>query len=97
MPSISHEDWFEMAVTPPGAPRSTTGLAPVLTPKGRLRLVQDDGTALPLELWQRLQAAFARGAGHGLLQLGAGEVGTVLPAVPSYWREGRRLVCPSLP
>lgn len=60
MPSISHEDWFEMAVTPPGAPRSTTGLAPVLTPKGRLRLVQDDGTALPLELWQRLQAAFAR-------------------------------------
>lgn len=34
-----------------------------------------------------MQAAFARGAGHGLLQLGASEVGTTLPAVFSYWRE----------
>ncbi len=31
--------------------------------------------------------AFARGSGHGLLQLGADEAGTVLPPVFSYWRE----------
>src|SRR5207249_2406680 len=30
---------------------------------------------------------FARGPGHGLLQLGAAEVGTPLPAVFGYWRE----------
>jgi non-specific serine/threonine protein kinase len=34
-----------------------------------------------------LQSSFARGANHGVLQLGAGEVGTALPAVFSYWRE----------
>lgn len=63
-------------------------LAPVLTPHGHLSLVQEeDAIALDAEVAGRLQAAFARGAGHGLLQLGAGEVGTVLPAVFSYWRE----------
>jgi len=63
-------------------------LAPVLTPHGHLSLAQeDDAIALNAEVTERLQAAFARGAGHGLLQLGAGEVGTVLPAVFSYWRE----------
>jgi superfamily II DNA or RNA helicase len=35
----------------------------------------------------RLVAAFARGSGHGLLQLGADEVGTPLPADLSYWRD----------
>jgi len=63
-------------------------LAPVLTPHGHLSLAQeDDALALDAEVAERLQTAFARGAGHGLLQLGAGEVGTVLPAVFSYWRE----------
>ena len=84
----SHDGRIEMKTNPSGAPRSTTGLAPALTPHGRLSLVPaGDGQALPLALRQRLQAAFARGAGYGLLQLGAGEVGTVLPAVLSYWRE----------
>jgi len=63
-------------------------LAPVLTPHGRLMLAQqDDALALDAAVAERLQASFARGAGHGLLQLGAGEVGTALPAVFSYWRE----------
>jgi len=63
-------------------------LAPVLTPHGHLSLAEeDDALALDAEVAQRLQAAFARGAGHGLLQLGTSEVGTALPAVFSYWRE----------
>jgi non-specific serine/threonine protein kinase len=63
-------------------------LAPILTPHGHLSLAQEDGAlALDAEAALRLQAAFARGAGHGLLQLGVSEVGTALPAVFSYWRE----------
>jgi superfamily II DNA or RNA helicase len=63
-------------------------LVPALTPHGHLVLTGDrDAPALDSDLAQRLQNAFARGAGHGLLQLGAGEVGTVIPPVFSYWRE----------
>jgi non-specific serine/threonine protein kinase len=63
-------------------------LAPVLTPHGHLLLAQAaDAVALDEEVARRLEESFARGAGHGLLQLGAGEVGTALPAVFSYWRE----------
>lgn len=66
----------------------TVPLAPVLIPHGHLLLAQeDDALTLDAKVAQRLQASFARGAGHGLLQLGAGEVGTALPAVLSYWRE----------
>jgi hypothetical protein len=67
---------------------------PVLTPHGHLTLIDDrDGPALEPELAQRLQVAFARGSGHGLLQLGASEVGVPLPPVFSYWREfGARYV-----
>jgi non-specific serine/threonine protein kinase len=63
-------------------------LAPILTPHGHLSLAaEEDATALDEEVARRLEESFARGAGHGLLQLGAGEVGTALPAVFSYWRE----------
>jgi len=62
-------------------------LAPVLTPHGALILRQSDET-LALESGDsRLETAFLRGPGHGLLCLGADEVGTVLPPVLSYWRE----------
>jgi superfamily II DNA or RNA helicase len=69
-------------------------LSPVLTPHGRLLLAEaDEAPALPAALSQRLQEAFERGSGHGLLQLGAGEVGTVLPPVFGYWRDlGARYV-----
>ncbi|MPY89801.1 MAG: ATP-dependent helicase [Luteitalea sp.] len=72
----------------------TATLAPVLTPHGRLLLAHaDDASPLPPDLLQRLQEAFERGPGHGLLQLGAGELGTVLPAVLGYWRDfGARYV-----
>ncbi len=69
-------------------------LVPVLTPHGHLTLIEDrDASALEPELAQRLQHAFVRGSGHGLLQLGASEVGVALPPVFSYWREfGARYV-----
>src|SRR5687767_8497617 len=64
-----------------------SGLAPVLSPLGHLTLVPDaDAPPLPQEVSRRLHEAFARGAGHGLWALGAGEVGTELPALLGYWR-----------
>ncbi|MGZ5165572.1 MAG: hypothetical protein ACXWCQ_34175, partial [Burkholderiales bacterium] len=67
---------------------ASAGLALVLTPHGHLILAQsDDADALPAELTHRLEQSFARGSGHGLLQLGSGEVGTLLPPVLRYWRD----------
>ena len=67
---------------------STGALAPLLTPQGHLRLIPDaESAALPAALHNRLTAAFARDAGHGLLQLGAGEVGCALPPVLAWWRD----------
>ena len=63
-------------------------LAPVLTPHGVLTLrPSGDVASLDAGLGSRLEKAFAKGPGHGLLCLGADEVGTVLPPVLSYWRE----------
>jgi superfamily II DNA or RNA helicase len=64
-------------------------LAPVLTPHGLLTLARDaegEAQALEPERSLRLERAFARGSGHGLLFLGADEVGTVLSPTLSYWR-----------
>ena len=71
-----------------------TALAPVLTPHGVLTL-KPSGEAAALEFARsaRIEKSFVRGAGHGLLSLGADEVGTALPPVLSYWREfGSRYV-----
>jgi non-specific serine/threonine protein kinase len=60
-----------------------------------LLTLRQTGEALALEPEQgsRLEQAFVRGCGHGLLCLGADEVGTALPPVLSYWRElGARYV-----
>jgi superfamily II DNA or RNA helicase len=69
-------------------------LALVLTPHGHLIVAQETGApCLDHALAGRLQGAFERGPGHGLLQLGAEEAGTALPPVYSYWREfGARYV-----
>ena len=69
-------------------------LTPCLTPHGRLVLaLSDDAFELEPAFAQRIEKAFTRGAGHGLLQLGAAEVGHVLPPVFAYWREiGARYV-----
>ena len=61
-----------------------------LSPRGRLLLDPSvDGTADSIEgaLAQRVEAAFQRGQGEGLLQLGAREVGTALPPAFGFWRE----------
>ncbi len=63
-------------------------LEPVLTPHGLLTLRETwEALALEPEQGLRLEKAFARGSGYGLLWLGASEVGTALPPVLSYWRE----------
>ncbi|MEA2903291.1 MAG: hypothetical protein QOI12_678 [Alphaproteobacteria bacterium] len=69
-------------------------LAPVLTPHGVLVLRQTaEAAALDSVPDPRLVRAFERGTGHGLLCLGADDVGKTLPAVLSYWRElGTRYV-----
>lgn len=67
---------------------ATDFLAPLLTPHGHLRLAADsDAPPLPAALAQRLGDAFARGSGHGLLHLGAAEVGVFLPPAWAWWRE----------
>jgi hypothetical protein len=49
--------------------------------------IAGDSFELPPGLLRGLEQAFARGAGHGLLELGVGEVGTALPPEVSYWRD----------
>ncbi|MFZ5556740.1 MAG: DEAD/DEAH box helicase [Pseudomonadota bacterium] len=63
-------------------------LSLALTPQGHLRLAGEaEAPPLPPDLADRLATAFGRGAGHGLLHLGAREVGSALPPVLAYWRE----------
>src|SRR6266511_1458460 len=58
---------------------TASSLAPGITPHGNLVLfASDDTPALEPAVAKRLLDGFARGAGHGLLQLGASEVGTPL-------------------
>ncbi len=70
------------------------GAALCLTPHGRLVIVSDsEAQRLDTGLTERLQKAFARGSGHGLLLLGVDEAGTALPPVFTWWREfGARYV-----
>ena len=70
------------------------GAALCLTPHGRLVIVSDSGAQrLDTGLTERLQQAFERGSGHGLLLLGVDEAGTALPPVFAWWREfGARYV-----
>jgi superfamily II DNA or RNA helicase len=63
-------------------------VTPILTSSGHLILApSNDASALPDDLQRRLQEAFARAAGHGLLNLGLREVGTPLPPVFAFWRD----------
>jgi superfamily II DNA or RNA helicase len=67
---------------------SSRALTLNLTPHGRLLAApMEDAPTMQTDLAQRIEKAFARGHGHGLLQVGAGEVGTVLPPVLNYWRD----------
>ena len=58
-----------------------------LTPHGRLVVEDgDDAPEIDAAASIRLTEAFAQGAGHGLVQLGAAEVGQALPPVFGWWR-----------
>ena len=67
---------------------------PVLTPHGALILKgTSEASALEPAQISQLEKSFAQGTGHGLLYLGADEVGTALSPELSYWREfGARYV-----
>src|SRR3981081_4206067 len=69
-------------------------VTPVLTPQGHLMLApSSDAQALPEDLHRRVELAFGRAAGHGLLELGLREVGSALPPVFAFWRDfGARYV-----
>ncbi len=59
-----------------------------LTPRGHLQCgAEADAPPLSDALAERLAAAFVRGAGHGLLHLGAAEVATALPPHWAFWRD----------
>jgi superfamily II DNA or RNA helicase len=63
-------------------------LALRLTPQGHFLLeVAEDAPALDDKVAARITEAFARGAGYGLMRLGAGEIGRTLPPVFAWWRE----------
>ena len=58
-----------------------------LTPHGQLLLEEvADATTLDERVAARLAQAFATGAGEGLVQLGAGEIGQSLPPAFMWWR-----------
>ena len=58
-----------------------------LTPHGHLILEESsDAAELDDRTAARLQDAFARGSGHGLLRLGAAELGQGLPPLFLWWR-----------
>jgi superfamily II DNA or RNA helicase len=58
-----------------------------LTPHGHLLAEdRDDAPEIDAGMRARLADAFAHGAGHGLLRLGAGEVGHAMPPVFVWWR-----------
>ncbi len=75
-----------MPLRPESSPGTRTNSL-ALTPQGQLRPVVDvDSPSLARELEDRIGAFSARGSGHGLLDLGAREVGNALPPVLAYWR-----------
>jgi non-specific serine/threonine protein kinase len=59
-----------------------------VTPHGRLLFENaEDAPTLDEPLAMRLADAFGRGAGYGLLRLGAGEIGEPLPPAFVWWRD----------
>ncbi len=68
----------------------------MLTPAGRVRLRRvpaEGGGGLPEAAEERIVRAFDKGRGHGVLHLGAAELGTALGPTLGFWRDlGQRLV-----
>ncbi len=78
------------------SPEASGTLVGGLTPSGRIdvqRGFAEAGPPLAKATAQRILDAFRSGRGHGVLQLGAGELGSDLHPTLSYWREiGQALV-----
>ncbi len=69
-------------------PKIVTRLGLRLTPQGHLVSEKaEDSPDLEDKTAARLVAAFAQGSGHGLMWLGAEEVGQALPPVLGWWRD----------
>ncbi|MFN9790026.1 MAG: hypothetical protein ACK53X_02930, partial [Holosporales bacterium] len=67
---------------------------PIVTPHGHVLLERAENAA-PFEavVAERLEAAFTKGCGHGLLHLATTEMATILPPPFGWWRElGTRYV-----
>jgi non-specific serine/threonine protein kinase len=82
------------ASRPSDLDRAAPGLELALTPTGTLSLRETTDVA-PVEpaIAQRIRRAFDRGAGHGLLELGAALVDAALPPTLGFWRDlGRAFV-----
>lgn len=75
--------------------KSQQSLTCVLTPGGQIivRHAHSDGPALPASAAKRIADAFASSRGHGVLHLGAAELGTDLDSSLGFWRDlGQSLV-----
>ncbi len=82
------------AAAPAAAAAGAPPRAPPAAPRGRRgRAAPAAAPAVDAAVARRHALAFERGGGHGLLRLGAAEVGTPLPPVLGYWRDfGARYV-----
>ncbi len=83
-----------MATARPTTRPDEQRLALAVTPAGHLVLRAGEATdVVTADVAARLEAAFARGGGAGLVQLGAAEVTTELPPSIGFWRDlARRYV-----
>jgi hypothetical protein len=67
---------------------SAPAFVPVLSPHDVLSLkAAEDTVALDAAIGTRIEKAFLRGTGYGLLHLGADEIGISLPSALAFWRE----------
>ncbi len=78
------------------APEAGDTLICGLTPSGRIDVrpgSPEDGPRISAAAAQRILGAFNAGRGHGVLHLGAGELGSDLHPTLSYWRDiGQALI-----
>ena len=61
-----------------------------VTPSGQIVLREgslDNGSSLPTSAAKRIADAFSKGRGHGVLHLGAAELGTELDPTLGFWRD----------
>src|SRR5207245_8459299 len=86
-PTAVAERVWRQSDQPKDRPVTMPRLGLRLTPRRHILLeAAGDAPVLDDRIAERLADAFARGTGHGLLRLGAGEVGQALPPAFVWWR-----------